>query len=78
MKRIESEFVPLLIYNSKGGQDAKLLTKYKEPAWNYPVVRFLDGKGRDLIPRRDRIYSVQGIRERMEAALEKASSPAAP
>lgn len=73
MKRIESEFVPLLVYNNKGGKDAALLKKYKEPSWNYPVVRFLDGDGKDLIPRRDRIFTVKGISRRMDLALKKAA-----
>ena len=75
MKRIESEFIPLLVYNNKGGADAELLKKYKEPSWNYPVVRFLNSEGVDLIPRRDRIYSVKGITERMDLALKKTAPP---
>ena len=75
MRQIESDFIPLLIYNNKSGRDAKLLKKYKEPSWNYPVVRFLDGRGKDLIPRRDKIYSVQGIRDRMKLALSKRALP---
>ena len=45
------------------------MKKYQEPSWNFPVVRFLNGKGEDLIPRKDKIYSVKGIRERMKRAL---------
>ena len=61
-----------MIYNNKGGKDATLLKKYREPSWNYPVVRFLNGNGQDLIPRKDKIYSVKGIRARMEQALAAA------
>lgn len=45
------------------------MKKYREPSWNYPVVRFLNGKGEDLIPRKDKVYSVKGIRARMKQAL---------
>lgn len=48
-----------------------LLKKYREPSWNFPVVRFIDGRGRDLLPRKDRVYTVQGIRDRMKRALAK-------
>jgi hypothetical protein len=51
-----------------------LLKKYREPSWNFPVVRFIDGRGRDLLPRKDRVYTVQGIRDRMKRALAKAQT----
>ena len=35
------------------------LKKYREPSWNFPVVRFLDEKGHDLIPRKDKVYSTK-------------------
>lgn len=72
MKSIESNFIPLLVYNNKQGRDADLLKKYKEPSWNYPVVRFIDGTGTDLLERKDRIYTVDGIRKRMTLALSQA------
>lgn len=74
MKRIESEFVPLLIFNNKGGKNAKLLKRYREPSWNYPVVRFLDGKGHDLIPRKDKLYTIKAIEARMKQALQAATT----
>lgn len=76
MKSIESQFIPLLVYNNKGGRDAELLKKYKEPAWNFPVVRFVDGRGHDLLDRQDRIYTVEGIRKRMKRALALAPASA--
>lgn len=72
---IEREFLPVLIYNNRRGRDAELLERFAEPAWNYQVVRFLDGRGNDLIPRRDRVFSRPGIAARMIAALEAAARP---
>ncbi|MFT4642100.1 MAG: hypothetical protein ACI8T1_005446, partial [Verrucomicrobiales bacterium] len=40
------------------GNDAKLLKHFRELAWNYQVIRFLDGSGKDLSPRKDRVWSI--------------------
>lgn len=74
---IEENFVPLLIHNNKGGADAEVLKKYNEPAWNFQVVRFLDSNGKDLIPRKDRIWTAEALTPRINAALEKAGRPQA-
>lgn len=66
---IEQNFIPLLIHNNKGGEDARIRKKFKEPAWNYQVVRFLDSKGEDIIPRKDRVWSTSAIMARIEEAL---------
>lgn len=68
---VESLFTPLLVHNNKGGKDAEILRRYEEPAWNYQVVRFLDASGRDIIPRKDRVWTTDAIATRMIAALEK-------
>jgi len=75
VKLIESEFVPVAIFNNQPGKDREILRRYKEPAWNYQVVRFLDAKGTDLIPRKDRVWSTAGIAGRMIRALEAAGRP---
>lgn len=67
---IESEFLPVLVYNNRPGRDAELLERYGEPAWNYQVIRFLDGSGRDIIPRRDRVWTIKGVAARMVRTLE--------
>ena len=72
---IESAFVPLLIHNNKPGKDAEVLKKFNEPAWNYQVVRFLDQEGKDLIPRKDRVWTTGPLAERMVSALETAKLP---
>jgi len=75
VEAIESEFVPVLVYNNQGGEDAKLLKRYNEPAWNYQVIRFLDPSGKDIIPRKDRVWTLGPLASRMVAALEKAGRP---
>ncbi|MGI9241785.1 MAG: VPGUxxT family thioredoxin-like (seleno)protein, type 2 [Verrucomicrobiales bacterium] len=70
---IEDEFVPMLVHNNAGGgADVEILKRYQEPAWNYQVIRFLDPAGRDLIPRRDRVWTMEGVAARMIAALDAA------
>ncbi len=66
---IEEAFVPLLIHNNTGGRDAEVLAQYKEPAWNFQVVRFLDSTGDDILPRRDRVWETGPLAQRMVATL---------
>lgn len=75
VKAIEENFTPLLIPNNAPGKDAEILARFKEAAWNYQVVRFLDAEGRDLIPRKDRVWESQELMQRMKAALKKAGRP---
>ena len=72
---VENSFVPLLVINNKGGEDAKILKKYNEPAWNYQVIRFLTDSGKDIIPRRDGISTQHALSTRMVQALEKSNQP---
>jgi len=69
VKRIQENFVPLLIHNNKPGEDAEILARFDEPAWNYQVVRFLDADGRDIIPRKDRVWEAPELKERMALVL---------
>ena len=68
---IESHFEPVAIYNNASGRDAKILKEFKEPSWNYQVIRFMTHEKKDIIPRRDKINTVPAIAARMIAALEK-------
>lgn len=68
---VEDLFTPLLIHNSKGGPDREILERYKEPAFNFQVVRFLDANGNDIIPRQERVWTTDGIAARMIQTLEK-------
>ena len=76
VRAIETEFYPVLVYNNRSGRmDEELLKRYREPAWNYQVIRFLDAEGRDIIPRRDRIWTTGGVASRMIEALRAAKRP---
>lgn len=70
VEAIETEFVPLLVYNNQPGKDVEILNRYGEPAWNFQVVRFLDGEGKDIIERKDGVWTVEGVAARMVRALE--------
>ncbi|MEZ4442005.1 MAG: VPGUxxT family thioredoxin-like (seleno)protein, type 2 [Polyangiaceae bacterium] len=75
IEAIETAFVPVAIFNNRGGRDGATLQRFGEPAWNNPVVRFVDAEGRDLIPRADNLWSTGGIARRMVAALTAADQP---
>ncbi|MEM7394291.1 MAG: VPGUxxT family thioredoxin-like (seleno)protein, type 2 [Verrucomicrobiota bacterium] len=74
VEAIETEFIPILVYNNQA-EDKHLLKRFGEPAWNYQVIRFLDGKGRDIIPRKDKVWSIGGVARRMGEALKQAGRP---
>ncbi|MDX6766558.1 MAG: VPGUxxT family thioredoxin-like (seleno)protein, type 2 [Candidatus Methylacidiphilales bacterium] len=76
VRAVEQHFVPLLIPNNQPGGDAEVLRRYDEPSWNYQVVRFIDAEGRDLIPRKDRVWTTPELATRMVASLEKAGRDA--
>ncbi len=75
VEAIEHEFVPVFVANNRGGRDAEQLTRFGEPAWNNPVVRFLDGRGADVLARRDGLYSAHEIAGRLISALRAADRP---
>ena len=72
VEAIENEFIPVLIYNNRKGKDAQLLARFKEPSWNNPVVRYLNSKAKDIIPRKDGVWSTTGTVGRMARALTAA------
>ena len=53
VEAVEDEFLPILVFNNRGGEDRRLLDRFGEPAWNFQVVRFLDAQG-------ERYYSTKG------------------
>ena len=77
VKSIQENFIPLLIHNNSSGKDAEILRRFDEPAWNYQVVRFLDADGRDLIPRKDKVWEAPELTSRMNLSLQKAGHPQA-
>ena len=69
----EDLFVPIAIYNNtEGDADERVCLRYQEPAWNYQVVRIVDGDGKDLIPRLEKDWTVAGVSEAMAAGLKAA------
>ncbi len=68
---IESEFIPLVVYNNKGGKDGEILKKYKEPAWNNPVVRIVNNRGADMVDRLSENYSLSGLLNVIIEAFDK-------
>lgn len=69
VEAIEDNFIPLVIYNNKGGRDKKVLDLYKEPTWNNPVVRIVDGRGENVVNRLAGNYNLLGITATINAAL---------
>jgi len=72
---IETEFVPVAVYNNRDGTDAATLKRFGEPAWNNPVVRFFAPDGSELLERRDGIWDTSGLAARMVDALRAAARP---
>lgn len=72
VEAIESLFVPLLIHNNKKGYDSQILREFKEPSWNNPVVRYVDSSGKDVVARKDGVWTTGGTAERMVLALKAA------
>lgn len=66
---IEDNFIPLVIYNNKKGKDKEVLDLYKEPTWNNPVVRIVDGKGKNIVERLSGNYNLYGLSTTISNAL---------
>ena len=66
------EFVPEAVFNNVKGPDQDVLKRFGEPACNNPVVRFANAAGKDLIPRKDGVYSTAALLARMVGALKAA------
>lgn len=71
VEAIESLFIPLTVFNNKGGADKKILQKYGEPSWNNPVVRIINDKGINIIDRIGNDYSALTLCKRIKEALTK-------
>lgn len=68
---IENEFIPLIIFNNKPGDDAGVLELYNEPSWNNPVAHFIDADGNDIIPKHSNNYQPLSMLYKMMEVLEK-------
>jgi hypothetical protein len=67
-----TRFAAVAIYNNAKGPDAEVLKKFKEAAWNNPVVRYLDADEKDLVPKLARDWNARNVLSKMVEALEKA------
>lgn len=72
---IEQCFVPVVVRNNVEGQEGALRQRFAEPAWNNPVVRFLAGDGKDVLPRADGVWDAHTIAARMIQTLERLHRP---
>ena len=72
---IEDLFVPIMIRNNVGGQEAEILASFGEPAWNYQVVRFVDTQLQDIIPREDKVWETGPLAARMIETLHREGRP---
>ena len=68
---IQELFVPVAIYNNKGGKDADVLKYYGEPSWNNPVVRIVDYDKLDIVPRVSGNYTPYGVVRAMVYTLQR-------
>lgn len=75
VEALESEFIPLAIYNNHGGEDKRILDKYEEPSWNNPVLRMIDAKGANILDRLSGDYSSLGLVNYIIQGLRKRSKP---
>ena len=76
VKVIETDFIPVLVFNNRShGTDAELLKKFNEPSWNYQVIRFIDSSENDIIPRKDGVWDRTGVASRMISVLETLERP---
>lgn len=67
----EELFVPIAIFNNtKGDADAAVLARYEEPAWNFQVLRVVDGRGDNLIPRVAKDWTTSAFADAMVDGLK--------
>ncbi|MDX2199231.1 MAG: VPGUxxT family thioredoxin-like (seleno)protein, type 2 [Phycisphaerae bacterium] len=76
VEAIESEFIPVAIRNNTtGDSEERILKSFHEPAWNNPVARLITPDRKDLVPRLDGVYSVDGVALHMIDALSAVHRP---
>lgn len=74
----EELFIPLAVFNNRGGADAKVLDAFGEPSWNNPVVRIIDKREKELTRRLAGDYSPGGFSGALIEALETAGKHVPP
>ena len=76
VEAIEAYFVPVCIYNNKGGKDAEALKRFGEPAWNNPVVRIVRADDQDIVLRMANFNSSLQLVNGMRRALDLSGTTA--
>jgi len=74
VEAIESHFVPLCVFNNKGGKDKEVLNLYNEPTWNNPVVRVVNGAGKNIVDRLNGNYSSAGLVQTINTAITESGN----
>ena len=75
VEAIENLFIPLAIFNNKGGKDRAILQQFNEPSWNNPVVRIINTRGKNVVPRIGGDYSAVTLCRSMISALKLSGVP---
>ena len=66
---LENSFVPLAIFNNKGGSYKKVLEKFEEPSWNNLVVHIIYVNGNNIVQRINGDYSAIKLCQSMKETL---------
>ncbi len=77
VEAIETYFVPVCIFNNKGGKDAEALRTFGEPAWNNPVIRIVRADNQDVVLRMPNFNSSLQLVNGMRRALDLTGTIAA-
>ena len=75
VEAIENLFIPLAIFNNKGGKDKQVLQRYNEPSWNNPVVRIVNQYGANIVNRISGDYSNLTLYKAMVKTLKSENTP---
>ncbi len=71
VEMIQDHFVPVAIYNNRKGPDAEIVRRFGEPAWNNPVVHFLNPDGTALLPKLSDRYDAIALHDKIAGAVER-------
>ena len=71
VEAIETLFIPVVVFNNKGGKDREVLQSFREPSWNNPVVRIMTHDRNELASRVTGNYTTHGLVSAMTDALRK-------
>ena len=74
VEAIEDLFVPVAIFNNRGGSDRTTLEAFGETPWNNPVVRIINANRKELVVRLNGDYTERGLVSAMRNALQKTGS----